>query len=108
MTTGFGVEPDVLGGAASKMRDAVSAVDSSKVEGLPGGADVYGSDELFGAFEEFCSAVKIGVDVLVGNVESTATSLGEVVQNYLDSDTSASNELNGVANHVAAVKGEGV
>ncbi len=106
-TTGFGVEPDVLWVAASKMSDAVVSVEGTKAAGLPEGPAVYGNDELFAAFEEFCSAVEIGVDILVGNAESTAASLREAVQNYLDSDIAASNELNAVLGHVAARLVEG-
>lgn len=96
MTAGFGADPEVLQQAASKVLDAVRDADGSKVADLCGASEVYGHDDLFGAFEEFCSAVRIGVDVLVGNAESTGGALTEAAQTYLDSDDRANGELLGL------------
>ncbi|MDR7302619.1 hypothetical protein [Haloactinomyces albus] len=79
----------------------VQDADGNKVADLCGNSGEYGHEGLFSAFEEFCSAVQIGVDVLVGNAESTGNSLAEAAQNYVDSDDKANGELLGLADGVS-------
>lgn len=105
---GFGFDSDSLRGASSKMIDAVAGVDGKVVAGLPAGPAEYGHDELFAAFEEFCSAVDIGVDVLVTNAASAGSALADAVRTYQDSDDAVSSALIGIVNDLDArlAKGE--
>lgn len=99
---GFGVDPDSLREAASDVVDAVSGVDGKVIAGLPAGPAVYGNEELFGAFEEFCSAVDVGVELLVTNAEATGAALADAVHTYQGSDDAVSDELIGIVNDLDA------
>lgn len=101
MGAGFGVEPWVLQDAASGILDAVRDTDGSKVEPLRGSSEEYGHNALFGAVEELCSAVEIGVGVLVRNSEGIGDALHDAALNYVDSDDAANGAMAGALNDLA-------
>lgn len=98
MQEGFGVEPEALRQAASKIFDTVRGADSRKLESICGGSDAYGHDALFAAFGEFCSATQLGAEVLVKKSESTGDALHQAAQTYVDSDGVANEEMVAIVN----------
>ncbi len=107
MSDGFGVEPEVLRQAASKVLDTVRGADDRKLDSLSGGSGAYGHDALFKAFEEFCSATQLGAEALVRKAESTGDGLNHAAQIYAESDGVANDEMTALVNDLNDGKSPG-
>lgn len=95
-------DPEILRETGSWLTEIIGDLDTSGFENICGDPGEYGNDELFGSVEEFCSALRLGVDVLKRTIESTGVALNETAQNYEQSDEAAAGELTGIVNDLQA------
>ncbi|MBA8822761.1 hypothetical protein FHX42_000090 [Saccharopolyspora lacisalsi] len=107
MGDGFGVEPEVLRQAASKIFDTVGGADGRKLDSFCGDSGAYGHDALFKAFEEFCSATQLGAEVLVRKAESTGDGLNHAARTYAESDGVANDEMTALVNDLNGSRAPG-